>query len=59
MNKMSPGKVSIVFLHSVAQNSQQCWMDGDSPVMWRREQEACFSLLIIHRTQKHYILTTN
>lgn len=37
MNKMSPVKVSIVFLHSVAENSQQCWMDGNSPVKWRRE----------------------
>lgn len=37
MNKMSPVKISIVFLHSVAENSQQCWMDGNSPVKSRRE----------------------
>lgn len=59
VNKMSPVKVSIVFLHSVAESSQQCGVDGSSPVKWTREQGVCSSFLIIHRTQKCCILTTN
>lgn len=59
MNKMSPVKGSIAFLHSGAENSQQCWVDGSSPVKWTREQGVCSRLLIMHRTQKCCILTTN
>lgn len=57
MTKMSPVKVSIVLLHSVAESSQQCWMDGNSPVKWRREYRVCSSLLIIQRTLKCCIIT--
>lgn len=56
MNKMSPMKVTVVFLLSGSKNPQEPWMDGNTLVKWSRDWRVCPVLLVIHKRQKSCIV---